>query len=157
MRDYSFATPVTQHEGVPFASHLPLILAADQRPFGTLFGHRTRANPQWQDFDASQDRLVIFQGPHTYVSPSWYEEDPTNVPTWNDADVHAYGSPRLITDDDACRALLDILMRTHEAPFAAPWGIHVPEAELREKMQGIVTFAMRRVPAAIIRCGQADR
>jgi transcriptional regulator len=143
MRDYSFATLVTQHEGVPFASHLPLILAADEGPYGTLFGHMPRANTQWRDFDASQEMLVIFQGPHTYVSPSWYEEDPTNVPTWNYAAVHAYGSPRLITDDDACRALLDTLVRTYEAPFATPWRFQMPEAELRKKMQGIVTFAIR--------------
>jgi transcriptional regulator len=143
MRDYSFATLVTQHEGVPFASHLPLVLAADEGPYGTLYGHMARPNPQWRDFDPSQDVLVIFQGPHTYVSPSWYEEDPANVPTWNYAAVHAYGSPRLITDGDACRALLDTLVRRHEAPFAAPWRLQMPEAELRQKMQGIVTFAIR--------------
>jgi transcriptional regulator len=143
MRDHSFATLVTQHEGVPFASHLPLILAADEGPYGTLFGHMARANAQWRDFDASREVLVIFQGPHTYVSPSWYGEDPGNVPTWNYAAVHAYGSPRLITDYDACRALLDTLVRTHEAPFATPWRFQMPEAELRKKMQGIVTFAIR--------------
>jgi transcriptional regulator len=143
MRDYSFATLVTQHEGVPFASHLPLILAADEGPYGTLFGHMARANAQWRDFDASQEMLVIFQGPHTYVSPSWYEEDPANVPTWNYAAVHAYGSPRLITDYDACRALLDTLVRTNEAPFATLWRLQMPEAELRKKMKGIVTFAIR--------------
>jgi transcriptional regulator len=143
MRDYSFATLVTQHEGVPFASHLPLILAADEGPYGTLFGHMARANTQWRDFDASQEMLVIFQGPHTYVSPSWYGEDPANVPTWNYAAVHAYGSPRLIIDDDACRALLDTLVRAHEAPFASPWRFQMPEAELRKKMRGIVTFAIR--------------
>jgi transcriptional regulator len=143
MRDYSFATLVTQHEGVPFASHLPLMLAADEGPSGTLYGHMARANPQWRDFNASQDVLVIFQGPHSYVSPSWYAADSTNVPTWNYAAVHAYGSPCLITDDNACRALLDTLVRTHEAPFAAPWRLQMPEAELRKKMQGIVTFAIR--------------
>jgi transcriptional regulator len=143
MRDYSFATVVTQHEGMPFASHLPLMLAADEGPYGTLVGHMARANPQWRDFDASQDVLVIFQGPHAYVSPSWYGEDPANVPTWNYAAVHAYGSPRLITDDDACRALLDSLVRTHEAPFTTPWRLQMPEAERHKKMQGIVTFAIR--------------
>jgi len=143
MRDYSFATLVTQHEGVPFASHLPLIFAADEGPYGTLCGHMARANPQCRDFDASQEMLVIFQGPHTYVSPSWYAEDPANVPTWNYAAVHAYGSPRLITDDDACHALLDTLVRRHEAPFATPWRLQMPEAERRKKLQGIVTFAIR--------------
>jgi transcriptional regulator len=143
MRDYSFATLVTQHEGVPCASHLPLMLAADEGPSGTLYGHMARANPQWRDFKAAQDVLVIFQGPHSYVSPSWYAADPTNVPTWNYAAVHAYGSPRLITDHDDCRALLDTLVQTYEAPFTTPWRLQMSEVELHKKMQGIVTFAIR--------------
>jgi transcriptional regulator len=57
--------------------------------------------------------------------------------------VHAYGSPRLITDDDACYALLETLVRTHEAPFARPWRFQVPEGEVRQKMRGIVAFALR--------------
>jgi transcriptional regulator len=142
MRDYSFATLVTPHEGLPFASHLPLILEADEGPYGTLFGHMARANPQWRDFDASQEVLVMFQGPHTYVSPSWYEEE-LSVPTWNYAAVHAYGAPRLITDYEACYALLDTLVRTHEAQFARPWRFQLPEDYVRQMMRGIVAFAIR--------------
>jgi transcriptional regulator len=141
MRDYSFATLVTQHEGVPCATHLPLILEADGGPYGTLLGHVARANPQWRDFDASQQVLVIFQGPHTYVSPSWYEVE-LSVPTWNYAAVHAYGTPRLITDYDACYALLDTLVRTHEAQFARPWLFQLPEDYVHKMMQGIVAFAI---------------
>jgi hypothetical protein len=66
-------------------------------------------NPQWRDFDAAREVLVIFQRPHSYISSSWYAADPTNVLTWNDAAVHAHGSPRLLTDDDACHAFLDTL------------------------------------------------
>ena len=141
MRDYSFATLVTQHEGVPFATHVPLILEADAGPYGTLLGHMARANPQWWNFDVSQEVLVIFQGPHTYVSPSWYEVE-LSVPTWNYAAVHAYGTPRLITDYDACYALLDTLVRTHEAQFARPWLFQLPEDYVRKMMQGIVAFAI---------------
>jgi transcriptional regulator len=141
MRDYSFATLVTQHEGVPFATHVPLILEADEGPYGTLLGHMARANPQWWDFDVSQEVLVIFQGPHTYVSPSWYEVE-LSVPTWNYTAVHAYGTPRLITDYDACYALLDTLVRTHEAQFARPWLFQLPEDYVRKMMQGIVAFAI---------------
>src|ERR1044071_9879011 len=101
MGDHGCATLGTPSGGVPFATHLPFILEADEGPYGTLFGHMARANPQWRDFDASQPVLVIFQGPHTYVSPSWYEVA-LSVPTWNYAAVHAYGTPRLITDYDAC-------------------------------------------------------
>lgn len=142
MRDNSFATLVTQHEGAPFATHLPLILEPDEGPYGTLLGHVARANPQWRDFDAAQEVLVIFQGPHTYVSPSWYEVE-LSVPTWNYAAVHAYGTVRLITDYDACCALLDTLVRTHEAQFARPWLFQLPEDYVRQMVQGIVAFAIR--------------
>ena len=100
MQAYSFATLVTQHDGAPYASHLPLTLCPEAGPFGTLMGHMARANPQWRDFevDGEQEVLVIFQGPHTYVSPSWYAVQPS-VPTWNYAAVHAYGMPRLIEDE----------------------------------------------------------
>src|SRR5215510_3472385 len=141
MRDYSFATLVTQHDGAPFATHLPFILEAEAGPYGTLLGHMARANPQWRDFDESREVLAIFQGPHTYVSPSWYEVE-LSVPTWNYAVVHAYGTPRLITDYEECHALLDTLVRTHEAQFARPWPFQLPEDYVRKMMQGIVAFAI---------------
>ena len=70
MPEYSFATLITQHEGVPFATHLPFILDAQRGPSGTLLAHMARANPQWHDFNTEQEVLVIFQGPHAYISPS---------------------------------------------------------------------------------------
>ena len=141
MQDYSFATLITQPQGVPFATHLPLILEADEGPYGTLLGHVARANPQWRDLETPQEVLAIFQGPHSYVSPCWYEVE-LSVPTWNYAAVHAYGTPRLITDYDACYALLDTLVRTHEAQFARPWLFQLPEDYVRKMMQGIVAFAI---------------
>jgi len=142
MQDYSFATLITQPQGVPFATHLPLILEADEGPYGTLLGHVARANPQWRDLETPQEVLAIFQGPHSYVSPSWYEVE-LSVPTWNYAAVHAYGTPRLITDYDACYALLDTLVRTHEVQFARPWLFQLPQDYVRKMMQGIVAFAIR--------------
>src|SRR6266851_9955987 len=139
MRDYSFATLVTQHDGAPFATHLPLVLEADEGPYGTLYGHIARANPQWQDFHETQEVLVIFQGPHTYVSPSWYEVE-LSVPTWNYTAVHAYGTPHLVTDYEAFYALLDTLVQTHEAHFEKPWPFQLPGEYLQKMMQGIVGF-----------------
>jgi transcriptional regulator len=142
MRAYNFATIVTQHEGAPFATHTPLILAPEEGPYGTLYGHIARANSQWRDFDASQEALVIFQGPHTYVSPSWYEVE-LSVPTWNYAAVHAYRAPRLITDQAEFYALLENLVRTHESQFARPWLFELPDDYVHNMMQGIVGFGMR--------------
>jgi len=95
MRQYNFATLVTQHEDAPFATHLPFLLDTERGAHGTLLAHLARANPQWRDFVAGREVLVIFQGPHAYISPSWYQVHPS-VPTWNYAVVHAYGVPRII-------------------------------------------------------------
>ena len=139
MREYSFATLITQHEGVPFATHLPFILDAQQGPNGILLAHMARANPQWHDFVSEQEVLVIFQGPHAYVSPSWYEVE-LSVPTWNYAVVHAYGLPRLIEDGEDLYKLLKTLIETHEAQFEKPWPFNLPDDYLQKMMHGIVGF-----------------
>ncbi len=139
MLEYSFATLVTQHEGVPFATHLPFILDTQRGPNGVLLAHMARANPQWHDFNNEQEVLVIFQGPHAYVSPSWYEVE-LSVPTWNYAAVHAYGIPRLVEDNDEVYQLLKVLIGTHEAQFETPWPFKLPDDYLQKMMRGIVAF-----------------
>src|SRR5262249_51101713 len=83
MRSYSFAMLVTNGKGGLVATHLPILLDADGP---RLLGHMARANPQWKDVQG--EALVIFPGPHAYVSASWYEA-PGTVPTWNYVAVHA--------------------------------------------------------------------
>jgi transcriptional regulator len=139
MRGYSFATLITQHEGVPFATHLPFLLDTRRDPNGTLLAHMARANPQWHDFNSEQEVLVIFQGPHAYVSPSWYEVE-LSVPTWNYAVVHAYGIPRLLENDEELYNLLKILIEPHEAQFEPPWPFQLPDDYLRKMILGIVGF-----------------
>ena len=139
MQEYSFATLITQHEGVPFATHLPFLLDAQRGPNGTLLAHLARANPQWHDFNSEQEVLTIFQGPHAYVSPSWYEVE-LSVPTWNYAVVHAYGIPRLFEESEELYKLLKILIETHEAKFENPWPFQLQEDYLHKMMRGIVGF-----------------
>jgi transcriptional regulator len=139
MREYSFATLITQHEGVPFATHLPFILDTQRGQNGSLLAHMALANPQWHDFVSEQEVLVIFQGPHAYISPSWYEVE-LSVPTWNYAVVHAYGIPRLLEDDEELYKLLKILIETHEAQFENPWPFQLPDDYLQKMMRGIVGF-----------------
>jgi len=105
IRAHGFATLISERDGEPFASHLPLLLDAERGPRGTLLGHMARANPQWRSFDQGRAALAIFHGPHCYVSPSWYANAPA-VPTWNYAAVHAYGRPRVLEDGGEVRALL---------------------------------------------------
>ena len=131
---------MTRHEDRPFATHLPFLVYPDMGEQGTLVAHMARANPQWKDF-AESEALVIFQGHHTYISPSWYEAHPS-VPTWNYMLVHAYGVPRVITDAVRTRESLQALVDKHETPFDDPWSMDLPEAYLHRMQQGIVSFEL---------------
>lgn len=138
----SFAILVTQEHGTPLATHLPLLLDAERGPYGTLLGHMSRANSQWRAFLEGQQALAIFQGPHAYVSPSWYQPEAGNVPTWNYAAAHAYGVPAIIEDEARVAALLQRSVNTFEAGFERPWVLDMPADLLRAKIKGIVAFEM---------------
>ena len=84
--------------------------------------------------------MVVFSGPHAYVSPSWYTPGPA-VPTWNYVVVHAYGTPRLVDDPAHKRAHLESLIATHEAGSPAPWSTATQEEAFLARMQrGITAF-----------------
>jgi transcriptional regulator len=140
MRRHSFATLVTVEESVPFATHLPVLV--EPRPEGTrgrLLAHMARANPQWRAFSQDREVLVIFQGPHTYVSPSWYVTQP-NVPTWNYAVVHAYGRPRLIEEPEECLRILRETVSTYESGFEKPWTLEQVGDYAQRLLPGISAF-----------------
>jgi transcriptional regulator len=140
MQGNNFATLVSQHDGALVATHLPLLVDSER---GILTGHFARANPQWKSV-AQQEVLVIFGGAHTYISPTWYATMP-NVPTWNYAVVHAYGTPRLIDDGAALRGLLEELVDQHEAGFETPWDMAVldnHDGYMDKMMAAIVGFEM---------------
>lgn len=144
---YGFALLVTALDGPPQASHLPFLYDPERGPEGTLLGHMARANPQWHDFAALAERgaeaLVIFQGPHSYISPTWYGGGPPTVPTWNYAAVHAYGQPRLMEEPAAVRGLLDRLVAVQEAGQARPWSTQdLEESFVQGMMRGMVAFEM---------------
>ncbi|HWB48392.1 MAG TPA: FMN-binding negative transcriptional regulator [Stellaceae bacterium] len=134
---YDFGLLVTAGEGL-IASQVPFLT---ERRDGRLYllGHLARPNPQAATLDGGE-ALVIFHGPHAYVSPSWYAAGPA-VPTWNYASVHAYGTPRTTTDKDWLRDLLRRLSARHEAREAAPWRMDdQPAAFLDGMLNGIVGF-----------------
>ena len=98
IRKHAFATLVTQVNQRPLATHLPLILDQNDAGQPVLTGHLARANQQWKAFSDQPEVLVMFQGPHAYISSSWYNHE--NVPTWNYLAVHVYGKIRIISDDE---------------------------------------------------------
>ncbi len=139
------ATLVSVADGVPFVSHVPLMLDESASPHGTLLGHLSRANPQWRTL-AAGDALVIFMGPDAYVSPNRYASKAEHgkvVPTWNYVAVHAYGRPRLIEAPAELRALVDRLTALHEADEPVPWSsTDAPPAYVEAQLAGIVGFAI---------------
>src|SRR5262249_17526889 len=116
---FALLITVAPESGQPFVTHQPLLYDAAVGPHGRLLGHIARANPQWQHFASGRQALAVFQGPHAYVSPTWYTVRPA-VPTWNYAAVHAYGTPRIIEDETRVRALLAPPAPTHHAPHPPP-------------------------------------
>ncbi|MGD0741187.1 MAG: FMN-binding negative transcriptional regulator [Terracidiphilus sp.] len=148
MRAYSFATLYGPAAGEQLgastaATHLPLIVK-DEGDHGILEGHFAKANPHWQAL-AGRETLVVFLGPHSYVSPSLYTEA-LSVPTWNYIAVHAYGTLALVEDDAGKAALLADLIATHEPAFLEHWRGQ-PEGFRRTMLAGIVGF---RIPIARI-------
>jgi len=95
MRANSFAVVVTGTGGTLHASHLPVMIHEHGKDL-VIDSHMAKNNPQWREF-FDDEVMLVFSGPHAYVSPRWYEER-ERVPTWNYAAVHAYGMPKLVSD-----------------------------------------------------------
>jgi transcriptional regulator len=112
VRRHDFATVISAPAAGMVASHVPLLVR--RGPAGLLLaGHLARANPHWKLMDGQSAALVIFQGPHGYVSPTWYASGPA-VPTWNYAVVHAHGRPRVVDHPGVARELLAELTARYE-------------------------------------------
>jgi transcriptional regulator len=134
---HSFGLLVSQLDGEPFATHLPLLLDRQAGPQGTLVGHVAKANPHWRTTDPTV--LTIFSGPHAYISPTWYEAE-NMVPTWNYTAVHAYGRFEIIEDHAATVQVVRDFVTFYERPLSPPWTIE-PGDEFVDKLAGgVVAF-----------------
>ena len=129
---YPFATVITRAEGDLAVSHLPLLVDAGRN---LLRGHLARENPQLAHLAARAEALAIFHGPHGYVSPSVYTEQPS-VPTWNYVVVHARGRSRLV-DEATLRRILDDMVERFDA---TGWHLQGPEEFVRAKLGAIAGF-----------------
>ena len=118
------------------ASHFPFILDRSSSSQGILLSHMARANPLWKEFDG-QRVLAIFQGPHSYVSPTWYQTAPA-VPTWNYTSVHCYGNVSLLSVDEL-RIVMEALVHKFEPTLQAQKEI-MPRTFIEGKLKGIIGF-----------------
>jgi transcriptional regulator len=117
-------------------THAPFLLNRDAGPHGTLEAHFARANRHWQGLDGAE-ALVIFQGPHHFVSPSWYatkRETHRVVPTWNYVMVHARGVARTFDDPARLRARVAALTDRMELDRAERWSIDDAPADYIDQL-----------------------
>ena len=140
--EHPFATLITAGGAEPQLSHVPLQFDPANGPHGTLLGHMARANPHWRHFGDGAS-VAIFHGPHAYVSPSWYAEPASAVPTWNYCVAHLHGTAELMDTDRDKRALLDAMVQRYEAARAQPWRLQLEDRALEAFLGAIVGFRLR--------------
>ena len=139
MRANNFPVLVTGAGGNLMASHLPC-LVHEQEGQVAIDMHMAKNNPQWREF-FDDEVLVIFHGPHAYVSPRWYA-DKRRVPTWNYAAVHAYGVPKIISDREAKEASQRRLVAEMD-PQWLPRHDALDRAYVEQMLDGIANFEIR--------------
>lgn len=139
IKTYSFGTLFSGSGEHLKASHLPFLLDEKAGSHGKLIGHMAKANDHWQSL-SGQPVLVVFQGPHTYISPTWYEE-PQTVPTWNYVAVHVYGKYVPVGGESKLKGILEKTVGVYEASMPKPWDMKgLPEDFMEKMLKMIVGF-----------------
>lgn len=135
----SFGTIVTTEQGKPIATHVPLELHKQGEDY-YITGHLAYANPQWKTFENNDNVLVIYQGPHAYISSSWYKDE--NVPTWNYQSVHVYGTAQIMSEQELEKDLI-LLLERYEQHRKNPALWENLSAQTKKQMKGIVGFKIK--------------
>ena len=136
----AFITLVTVADGLPFASHLPVLYRRDGDRI-ELRGHWSRANPQWRHRGPA---LAIVHGPHAYVSPGWYADKipQARVPTWNYAVAHLSGPLEIHEEPDFLAAVVADLSERHETAVGSDWRYEADNAAHSGQLKGIFGFRL---------------
>jgi len=141
MDEYAFVDLVTSVPTLRI-THIPVIVDRTAGTYGKIMGHVSRQNPQSQVFDGRQTSVIVFRGPHGYISPTWYAKKEA-VPTWNFAVVHATGRPAAITDKGTLHNLLGSLIEKFESYEGSGYDFSkLPESYVSPMLGGIVGFEM---------------
>ncbi|MGE0358279.1 MAG: FMN-binding negative transcriptional regulator [Burkholderiales bacterium] len=132
----AFGTLVSAGPDGLSVSHIPFLPARGEDGRYRLLGHVARANPHWRELESAGEVLILFEGPHAYVSPGWYAHHPS-VPTWNYAVVHARGRARLLPPEEL-PGLLDGLSRAYEDGRPSPWRMQALPGDFTQGLLGAI-------------------
>lgn len=133
----SFGILINQNKGSLSATHIPMELDTDENGEDLLTGHISKANPQWENFNDNEEVLAIFNGPHSYISSSWYKKE--NVPTWNYIAVHIYGLIKIIEGDELLDSLKKLVDK-YEENSENPVSLEKMSDKTLKQINGIVGF-----------------
>lgn len=137
MRANPFAILVSNNETGPFATHVPVVLRESDNHL-TIRGHVAKANPHWRYLQNDPACLMIFHGPHAYISPSNYDTREA-VPTWDYGAVHIYGTAKTLAEPEQLLSILDDLVPTFDAAYEQQWR-SLSEAYRQRMLNHVVGF-----------------
>ena len=137
IKEHSFGILINTLDDKPWGTHLPLQLEKNKNGDHVLQGHIAKRNPQWKNFSNTENVMVIFTGPHTYISSSWYDHE--EVPTWNYLAVHVYGKIKIIQGDQLLDHLKSLTNR-YESDSQNPVKIENLSDKTMSQINGVVGF-----------------
>jgi transcriptional regulator len=139
MHNNNFVTVITTEGERPIATHLPVNIEEDSNVL-YISGHFAKGNKQWQTINNNDNILIIFHGPHGYVSSTWYEQE--DVPTWDYESIHTYGEGQLL-DEEQLAADLTKLLKQYEQhrDNGATWDNLSDQT--KKQIKGIVGFKIK--------------
>ena len=140
LKENSFGILINLVEGKPWATHIPLELDVDEDGNDILVSHIAKANPQWKYFEENADVLCIFNGPHSYISSSWYKEE--EVPTWNYIAVHVYGKIEVLSEEKVLESMHK-LVNKHEQHSKNPISMDNLSKKTLRQIKGVVGFKIK--------------
>ena len=140
IKDNSFGILFSQDDTQPFATHLPFLLEEKSGENGILTGHMAKANPHWKTLN-NKEVLVVFSGPHSYISPIWYQE-PNTVSTWNYVAGHIYGKVKVIEDEERLLEIMELTVHLYEVKYGENAEMPKNDQFILGLMKGIVGFEL---------------
>lgn len=136
----SFGILINVVDNKPWGTHIPLELETDENGRDILVGHIAKANPQWKSFGSDAEVLCIFNGPHAYVSSSWYKEE--EVPTWNYIAVHVYGTLKVLSEEETMQSM-HRLVEKYEKSSKNPISLKNMSQKTLRQVKGVVGFQIQ--------------
>lgn len=140
LNENSFGILISQVDGKISGTHIPMELDTNENGEDVLVGHVAKSNPQSKNFRNEEEILAIFNGPHSYVSSSWYQKE--NVPTWNYIAVHVYGKVKIIRGEELLDSLKKLVDK-YEQNSQNPVSIEKMSNRTLKQVNGIVGFSIK--------------